>query len=143
MPVVYRHTQIGYTVLGIFAGVIVVLLIIGAAVNAWLYMLFVCVLVLLVGIMFGTLTIEITPEQMRSWFSLGWPQRTVNRADIASVEVITYPRWYGYGIRITPHGWMHNVSGRQAVKVTLKNGKTMLFGSDEPEQVVAALRQGA
>jgi hypothetical protein len=51
-------------------------------------------------------------------------------------------RWfYGWGIRLTPHGWMFNVSGLDAVELDLPNGRRFRNGTDEPERLLAAIRQ--
>jgi hypothetical protein len=49
-------------------------------------------------------------------------------------------RWYyGWGIRITPRGWLYNVSGLDAVELALKNGKCVRIGSDEPHALARAI----
>ena len=35
----------------------------------------------------------------------------------------------------TPHGWLYNVSGTQAVEVTLRSGAKLRVGSEEPAQL--------
>jgi len=52
----------------------------------------------------------------------------------------TRTRWYdGWGVHRTSRGWLYNVSGRNAVQVTLKSGERFLLGTNQPEQVAALL----
>ena len=47
--------------------------------------------------------------------------------------------------RHTPHGWLYNVSGWEAVEITLPSGKRFRLGTDEPrrlEQVLLAAKPG-
>ena len=48
--------------------------------------------------------------------------------------------WWGFGIRWTPHGWMWNISGLDAVELTYHNGKKFRIGTDEPEALLEALK---
>jgi len=48
--------------------------------------------------------------------------------------------WYGLGIRLTPHGWLYNVSGLDAIEIVRRSGKTFRVGTDEPKALAAALR---
>ncbi len=59
--------------------------------------------------------------------------------DITSVEA-TRTRWFeGWGIRSTARGWLWNVAGYDAVILHLAGGKTLLVGTDEPQQLIHAL----
>ena len=48
--------------------------------------------------------------------------------------------WYGWGIRLTPHGWMWNISGLDAVELTYRNGKKFRIGTDELEMLLGVLK---
>jgi plasmid stabilization system protein ParE len=50
-------------------------------------------------------------------------------------------RLYGWGIRLTPSGWMFNVSGLDAVELTLRSGKRFRIGTDDPRDVIQALEK--
>jgi hypothetical protein len=56
---------------------------------------------------------------------------------------VTNPWYYGLGIHWTPHGILYNVSGFSAVEVRLFPGTTFRVGTDEPDQLCAAIRQAA
>ena len=59
--------------------------------------------------------------------------------EIQRVQPLRTRWWYGWGIRLTPHGWLFNVSGFDAVKIELGNGKKYLIGTDEPKKLAAAI----
>ena len=46
---------------------------------------------------------------------------------------------HGWGIHRTPHGWLYNVSGWEAVEIALTSGKRFRLGTDEPQQLTQAL----
>lgn len=84
------------------------------------------------GYVFSSLTVQIKDSRLRSYFAGGVPARAVNLADIASVEVVKNPWYYGWGIKFTPRGWLYNVSGLNAVEIRLHDGDQFRLGTDEP-----------
>jgi hypothetical protein len=135
----YRHTQIGRAVLwAMVPGPI-------ALVIAWwltgrLVLLALAVLLGLFGYGFSTLTIEVTAGELVWFFGPGIWRKTVELRDIASATVETNKWWWGWGIHLTPRGWLYNVGGLEAVEVTLKDGTRFRLGSDEPETFASALQ---
>jgi hypothetical protein len=77
---------------------------------------------------------------VRLAFGLGFPRKTIARADITSHEVVRNSWLLGFGIRWIKGGQMWNVWGLDAVDLALANGKTFRIGTDEPEKLDAALR---
>ena len=60
-------------------------------------------------------------------------------ATVASAKVVRTSLLEGWGIHYSRFGWLYNVSGFDAVAVTLNNGKRFCLGSDEPETLAAEL----
>jgi hypothetical protein len=81
----------------------------------------------------GTLAIRFGPVGL---VRKSWPL-----AEIVSVTTVTNPWYYGYGLRITPHGPLYNVSGPHAVEVRLMSGKSFRIGTDEPYTLKQAIDQ--
>jgi len=132
---VYRHTQTGHLILGILAVTAAVL---GWAVTSsgappvsWTGLLFVFV----VGLLFGSLTVEVDHRALRFWFGPGIFRKTIPLSEIAGCRVVANPWWYGWGIRWTPHGRLYNVSGFRAVEIELRDGRALRIGTDEPEKL--------
>jgi hypothetical protein len=99
----------------------------------------VCIL-LLSAILFSSLTIEIADGRLAWRFGPGLIHKSVSLAELSSVEPVRIRWWNGWGIHLTGNGWLYNVSGMEAVKVSLKSGKTFMLGTDEPQQLAEALR---
>ena len=101
------------------------------------------VLVLGVGtailVLFGSLRVDVNEQSIQLFFGLGIIHRTIKRENIASVKQVRNSWWFGFGIRLTPHGWMWNASGLDAVEITYNNGKKFRIGTDDPEGLLQAL----
>jgi hypothetical protein len=70
------------------------------------------------------------------------PVVRVGQAAVQASGSITPARnsWpYGWGIHRTPHGWLYNVSGWEAVEVALASGKRLRLGTDEPRRLTQVL----
>jgi hypothetical protein len=100
-------------------------------------------IVLLTGALFSTLTIAIENGMLRARFGPGLIGKTVRLAEIASVRPISVRWWYGWGIHLTPHGWLYNVSGWKAIEITLRSGRRFCLGTDEPENLLNAIQEAS
>jgi hypothetical protein len=72
-------------------------------------------------------------------FGLGIIRKRVPIAEIVACEPMRIKWWYGWGIHLTPYGWLYNVSGLNAVAITLRNGRKLAFGTDDPQGLADAL----
>jgi len=63
-----------------------------------------------------------------------------NRRIIAACGPIRIRWWYGWGIHLTPYGWLYNVSELDAVAITLRNGRKFALGTDDPDGLATAIR---
>jgi hypothetical protein len=93
----------------------------------------------LVMLLFHSLTVEVARGYLVIRFGVGLVRKRWPLKEIESVEIVRNRWWYGWGIRLTPHGWLFNVSGSDAVQVRLENGKQVRIGTDEPEKLQRAL----
>ena len=94
---------------------------------------------LFLGWLFSSLTIEITGEELTHYFGPGFWKKRYQLSDIESVEVVRNSWIYGWGIRLTPHGWLYNVSGLEAVQIQLRSGRKFRIGTDEPHDLKDAI----
>lgn len=92
------------------------------------------------GAIFSTLTITVDDERLAWHYGAGLFQKSVPLSEIVSAEPTTTMRLEGWGIHLTTRGWLYNVAGRQAVLVTLRDGKRFMLGTDVPAALVQALR---
>jgi hypothetical protein len=95
------------------------------------------------GLVFTTLTIVVDGELLTWHFGAGLARKSVPLTEIVSAEPVTTTWVDGWGIHFTARGWLYNVAGRDAVLVTLREGKRFLLGTDEPAALAAVLRRGS
>jgi hypothetical protein len=89
---------------------------------------------------FGTLTVDVSKDRVVVWFGPGLIRRTLPVADIRDARAVRNKWWYGWGIRLTPHGWLFNVAGLDAVELELASGRKFRIGTDEPQVLLNAIR---
>jgi len=136
----YRHTQRGTLILAVTLGMALVFCGLGFSIGL-LKSLWISVPVLLAAAwLFSSLTVEITDRELRWKFGPGLIRKSVPLAEIVSAQPArTGPSW---GIHWSPRtGWLYNVSGFDAVLVTLRSGKKFALGTDEPQILAARLAE--
>ena len=99
----------------------------------------VMIVLLLAGLSFSSLTIEVGDGKLAWHFGSGLFRKSVPLDAIARVEATTTSFLEGWGIHLTRRGWLYNVAGREAVLVTLRDDKRFLLGTDESERLIDAL----
>jgi hypothetical protein len=143
---IYKHKQIGILILSVL-GVAAVLtgttLTIGTARRApgAVVAEIVLVIILLSMMLFGSLTVEITEDQLSVSFGPGVIRKRFRAEEIRGARIVRNPWYYGWGIRLTPHGWLFNVSGLDAVELDLRNNRKFCIGTDEPQQLLTAIQR--
>lgn len=101
------------------------------------------VVVLHVGLLLvlGRFTVSLDETQLEWRFGfLGRPRWQLPLADIAAVELARSTALEGWGIRSTGTGMLYNASGFQAVRLHLRDGRSIRLGSQEPERLAAFMR---
>ncbi len=141
---IYKHRQLGTLTL-VLVGV-PLLLLIGFLTSAHSdplapMMLFVLVLLGLGMFLFHSLTAEVTNEELLVSFGPGLIRRRFRIDQIVSATQVRNRWYYGWGIRLTPSGWMFNISGFDAVELQLANGKRFRIGTDDPRGLIRALEK--
>ncbi len=144
----YRHTQPGTLIvvsvgLGIALTLAIGIMTLRAPAPARVVVLVVLALLVLSLVLFRSLTVEIGDGGLAVRFGPGWIRKTFALGEIRSAREVRNAWWYGWGIRFTPHGWLYNVSGLDAVEIALENGRSYRIGTDEPARLAAAIREAA
>jgi hypothetical protein len=86
----------------------------------------------------GHFTVEVGERRVEWRYGvLGWPCWDAALDRITGVEVTTSSAREGWGIRRTKTGMLYNAHGRQAVRLRLRDGRTLRLGSDEPQRLAA------
>jgi uncharacterized protein (DUF58 family) len=141
----YKHTQPGIYSRTTFGALFVLILAAalylgpGDAKAAWIFG-GMAVFMLAGLLMFHSLTVEVIRGSLRIRFGVGLIRRQFRVKDIESAKVVRNRWWYGWGIRITPHGWLFSVSGLDAVQIKLRNGRQYRIGTDQPDALAAAIQ---
>ena len=137
----YRHTQIGYVIFATIGGAMVlILLLMDLYEFNWIPLIVLAILAICL-VLFATLTVEIDEQHLRIRFGPGAIGKKFPLQDIESHQEVKNRWYYGWGIRRTPHGWLWNVSGLDAIELLLKNGKKFRIGTDDPEALNRSLQQ--
>jgi hypothetical protein len=137
----YRHTQKASAIrwmLGIAVAILGWLAIRGGEGRS--VMLIVAAILLVTSILFASLTVEVNDTEVRLSFGLGVIRKSFQVDEIRDVRVVRNPWYYGWGIHMTPHGWLFNVAGPEAVELTFDSDTKVRIGSDEPGRLMAAIR---
>ncbi|MEM7294865.1 MAG: hypothetical protein AAF420_15910, partial [Pseudomonadota bacterium] len=94
---------------------------------------------LVIAWLFSSLLITVEDGYLRWRFGPGLLRNQASIDDIRAAHRVRL-RWYrSWGIRLTRNGWLYNVTGRKAVLITMKSGKTFILGCDEPDNLVRVL----
>ncbi len=150
--ITYKHTQIGYLMLVVTLAVLVLF--------TWVYITAsteppsvdsgpnfavsaIMILILFILASFATLTVSIDESYLRIKFGYGIFATKFALSQIASVQVVKNPWYYGWGVRVWfwPYMWIYNVSGFDAVEITMRNGKNYCIGTDTPGELEVAIKQ--
>jgi hypothetical protein len=142
----YKHTQIGWvTLLALAGGALffgVMTLVVGRQTSPWEtpFPYLFAVFAALAGLFF-TLTVAVDEQGVEVRFGPGLIRKRVPVAEVARCRPVRNQWWYGWGVRLVPGGWLWNVSGLDAVELSLKKGGVFRIGTDEPQRLSEAINQ--
>lgn len=137
----YQHIQIGYLMITVYTiGILFIACLM--AIYGFNWIAFVVLIILGVClVLFATLTVVIDEDVLEIRFGPGVIRKKFPLKDIESCRVVKNPWYYGWGIRLTPHGWLYNVSGFHAVEIKMKTGKKYRIGTDVPNDIEKTIKQ--
>lgn len=93
-----------------------------------------------VMLMMSSLTVSVDSTLIRIRFGGGAYSKKFPLERISDCGPVKNDWMNGWGIRYIGKGWLYNVAGLDAVELTLKNGKRVRIGTDEPEKLAEAIR---
>ena len=100
---------------------------------AWL----IAILVLITAGVFYKLTIIVDDTHVRAVFGPGFTFRKIRLVDITDCEPIRIRWWYGWGIHLTRTAGSTMFPVWDAVAITLRNGRRVSLGTDQPNELCA------
>lgn len=137
---VYKRTQIGYLMLAFIAiGILLVLNYFYLSGNTNPFLLIILAALAVSLLLFSILTVKVDGEEVSVRFGVGLIRKRFPLSEIESHSAVRNPWYYGWGLRRTPIGWLYNVSGLEAVEITLKDGRKVRIGTDDPTGLDAAI----
>ena len=89
--------------------------------------------------LFDSLTVRVSHDLVEISFGIGIIRKQFDVGNIRRASVVKNKWYYGWGIRLTPHGWLYNVSGLDAVEILMDNGKQYRIGTDQPNELHNAI----
>jgi hypothetical protein len=135
----YRHTQFGWVTIGSIAAGLVFVIPLVAVPGAPGGVALLAAILVLAGLAFSTLTVEVDASEIRVRFTGGLLRKRVALDELRDRRVVRNPWFYGWGIHKIPGGWIWNVSGLDAVELLLADGRVLRIGTDEPEALSRAI----
>lgn len=148
----YKHTQIGYLMIAITLVVLVFFTWLQITARAEppsvdsgtnFAITVIMTLILFILASFSTLAVAIDRQFLKIRFGWGLFRKKFPLSEIATVRKVKNHWYYGWGIRLWfwPKMWIFNISGFDAVELTMKNGKIYRIGTDEPEKLERSISQ--
>ncbi|WP_088328906.1 hypothetical protein [Lacimicrobium sp. SS2-24] len=136
----YQHRQPAKTILSIVLPLTLILAVVFREFGLAVVVMVVTPL-LLVAWLFWSMTIEVDDMQLRWFFGPGFWKKSLSLSQLHSASAVTNRWWYGWGIRLTPSGWLYNVSGLSAVELHLVDGTRIRLGTDQPHTLAEVLQR--
>ena len=87
---------------------------------------------LMIGALFCCLTVTIADRIIVISFGPGIIRKRYSLNDVKVCREVRNSLLYGWGLRKIKDGWLYNVSGLRAVALTMKDGREIRIGTDEP-----------
>jgi hypothetical protein len=137
----YRHTQIGWVIIGCAGGAAAIISPPLRAARLPLGPAIIVAAVALAVLLFTTLTVEVDGEEIRVRFTAGVIRRRIALEDVRWYREVRNPWYFGWGIHAVPGGTLWNVSGLDAVELALKDGRRFRIGTDEPAALAMAIQR--
>ncbi|HEY4502821.1 MAG TPA: hypothetical protein VJC14_00065 [Candidatus Paceibacterota bacterium] len=143
----YKHTQIGYLILFILLALIVFYVwlygVISIEIGSNFFVVAIMSLVLFILASFLTLKVTIDANYVRIKFGYGIFHKKFLIKEIVSAKTVKNHWYYGWGIRVWfwPYMWIYNISGFDAVEITMKSGKIYRIGTDVPSELETAIKR--
>lgn len=135
----YSHTQMGWVIIA-FVLVAIIVIAILLIFHEFHWFPFTVALGLLIALLlFASLTVAGYENYLEIRFGIGLIRKRFAFKDIQLCRKVRNPLLYGFGIRYTPHGWLYNVSGLDAVELQMKDGKKYRIGTDVPDELLRFL----
>ena len=145
-PLPYRNTQLGYPMLaGLALGTLTQMRALirdrRAGRPRWWWHVPGWLAFAALMVAFSRLTVAVDETRVSVGFAGGLARRRFALHTIAAASTVKVPLLAGWGIRLTPQGWLYNAWGRDAVQLRFAGGRRFTIGTNEPEALLAAIER--
>jgi len=137
----YKHTQTGYVVIAAVCATIALLCLSIISFGSHPVIIFVIAILVFCLAFFHSITVKVNENRVEARFGPGLFRKKIAINDIRSCKAVKNHWYYGWGVRLTPHGWLYNVSGLDAVEFEMKNGSKCRIGTDEPDKLCECVKK--
>jgi len=131
MQTLYRNTQMGWAVI-IPVEIIALFCLYLALAKGVLQAGFLFFLLLILSYLFYSLTVTGTADTLEIRFGVGLIRKKFKLGEVMTAQPHRTAWWDGWGIHYTTQGLLFNVSGFDAVKLTMTNGRRYIIGTNDP-----------
>jgi len=141
----YRHTQRGIVFIAALAmGIVVNLLSAGTTGTAQPIHIGIIGLLGLALFTFLSLTVEIENSTLECRLGIGIIRKTIQLTRVREAQRVRLPWYAGWGVRWIPGQYIiWRVSGLEAVELVMIDGSRFRIGTDQPEELVQAIRKNS
>jgi len=142
MEAEYRQTQYGTLMFAVFffTGVLIVAVALAIIAEGRFFSALLMICLYLIGLaLFYSLTVDLSGGKLKFWFGIGMIRKSYPLDEIQSVVEVNNPWYYFWGIKSIPGGWLYAIAPGPAVEITLKNGKIIYLGTNQPESLRRAI----
>jgi hypothetical protein len=95
----------------------------------------------LIYLLFYGMTTTVDAQRIRISYGIGLIRKSFQIENIKSVEVVSNPWYYGWGIRLIPNGWLYNISGLAGIELTFTDRKSVIrIGSAVADDLKKAIQ---
>jgi hypothetical protein len=143
----YKTKQVGWVIIGLIVGIAITLTVISFILEGTSQeftratIIFMTVFALL-PFLFGSLQTTVNDKDIVIKFGIGLIKKTIPLDTVKSMKVVRNKFIYGWGIRFTPHGWLWNIAGYDAVEFEIDGIKRKFrLGCKDPKEMIKAIKK--
>ncbi len=139
----YKHTQRGYLILFVLLAIVLLFGFILTKAEFQTLTLIIMFVVIFILVSFLSLNVIVDEKHLQIKFGYGIYKKRFMLSEINSAKTVKNHWYYGWGIRLWlwPRMVIFNVSGFDAVEITMKDGEIFRIGTDEPKKLEQVILQ--
>jgi hypothetical protein len=140
MAEIYKHTQMAYAILLPVEAVVLACIYLGVSTRTVAPLLAAVGLGAASALFFG-LTVIGTEDTLEIAFGVGLIRRRFKIREILSARPYRTALWHGWGIHRCGDGTIYNVSGFDAIHLTMMDGKNVIIGTNDRDRLLRHIEE--